>query len=417
MTDTQPTNRGHRLRRMVGRDPREAGRASTPLELLFDLAFVVAFGQAADQLAHLVAAGHVAPGLGAFVFAMFSVCWAWINFSWFASAFDTDDWFFRVATMVQMVGVVVLALGIPAMFASVDHGDHLDNAVMVAGYVVMRVAVIALWVRVAVQDPDRRGAALTYAGFVAAAQVGWVALAVARPPFGAVLLVALALFVVELTGPAVAEVRFGGTPWNAHHIAERYGLLVIIALGEVLLGTVTSVAALVESEGWSGEAILVVVAGVGLTFGLWWSYFIMPSGEILARYRRRGVPWGYAHIFLYASIAAIGAGLRVAADVIEGHAEIGVVGAVVAIAAPVLVFTIAVFLLYTYMLQQGDPFHVGLFLGTGVVLVTAVVVAGLGAPLGVCIILITLSPLVIVVGYEWIGHRHLAVALARVLAD
>jgi hypothetical protein len=46
-----------------------------------------------------------------------------------------------------------------------------------------------------------------------------------------------------------------------------------------------------------------------------------------------------------------------------------------------------------------------------------VVVAGLGAPLGVCIILITLSPLVIVVGYEWIGHRHLAVALARVLAD
>src|ERR1700712_4215053 len=160
MTDASPTSRSHRLRRMVGRDPREPGRASTPLELLFDLAFVVAFGQAADQLAHLVAAGHIAPALGAFAFAMFSVCWAWINFSWFASAFDTDDWFFRVATMVQMVGVVVLALGIPAMFASVDHGDHLDNGVMVAGYVIMRVAVIALWVRVAVQNPERRGVAL-----------------------------------------------------------------------------------------------------------------------------------------------------------------------------------------------------------------------------------------------------------------
>jgi low temperature requirement protein LtrA len=417
MTDASPTSLSHRLRRMVGRDPREAGRASTPLELLFDLAFVVAFGQAADQLAHLVAAGHVAPGLGAFVFAMFSVCWAWINFSWFASAFDTDDWFFRVATMVQMVGVVVLALGIPAMFASVDHGDHLDNGVMVAGYVVMRVAVIALWVRVAVQDPERRGVALTYAGFVALAQVGWVALAVARPPFGAVLLVALALFVLELAGPAVAEKRFGGTPWNAHHIAERYGLLVIIALGEVLLGTVTSVAALVESEGWSAEAILVVVAGVGLTFGLWWSYFIAPSAEILGRYRQRAVIWGYGHIVVYASIAAIGAGLRVAADVIEGGAEIGVVGAVLAIAAPVLVFTVALFLLYTYLLQQGDPFHIGLFLGTVAVLVAAVVAARLGAPLGVCMILITLSPLVIVVGYEWVGHRHSAIALAKALAD
>src|SRR6195952_1370774 len=92
----------HRLARMTGRDPGQAHRAATPLELLFDLAFVVAFGQAADQMAHLVAGGHIAPGLGAFVFAMFSVCWAWINFSWFASAFDTDDWFFRVATMVQM---------------------------------------------------------------------------------------------------------------------------------------------------------------------------------------------------------------------------------------------------------------------------------------------------------------------------
>jgi low temperature requirement protein LtrA len=402
---------------MVGRDPHEAGRASTPLELLFDLAFVIAFGQAADQLAHLVAAGHVAPGVGGFLFAMFSVCWAWINFSWFASAFDTDDWFFRVATMVQMVGVVVLALGIPAMFASIDHGQHLDNRVMVAGYIVMRVAVIALWVRVAVQDPERRRAALIYSGFVAAAQVGWVALAVARPTFGPVLLVALALFLVELTGPAITELRLGGVPWNPHHIAERYGLLVIIALGEVLLGTVTSVAALVKAEGWSAEAILVVVAGVGLTFGLWWSYFIMPTGEILARYRRRAVLWGYGHIVIYASIAAIGAGLRVAADVVQGLAEIGTVGAVVAIATPVLVFAIAIFAIYTYLLQQFDPFHVGLFVGTVAVLVAAVVVATLGASLGVCIILITLSPLVIVVGYETLGHRHAAVALARALSD
>ena len=95
----------NRLIRMSGRNPGETHRSATPLELLFDLAFVVAFGQAADQLAHAIAEDHLAVGLGGFAFAMFAICWAWINFSWFASAFDTDDWFYRITTFVQMIGV------------------------------------------------------------------------------------------------------------------------------------------------------------------------------------------------------------------------------------------------------------------------------------------------------------------------
>jgi low temperature requirement protein LtrA len=98
---------------MSGRDPDEQHRAATPLELLYDLTFVVAFGVASEQLAHLLAEGHYAAGLTAFVLAVFAICWAWINFSWFASAYDTDDWVFRLATMVQMVGVIILALGLP----------------------------------------------------------------------------------------------------------------------------------------------------------------------------------------------------------------------------------------------------------------------------------------------------------------
>lgn len=124
---------------MRGRDPHEQGRASTPLELLFDLTFAIAFARAAEHLAEMVAAGHVAAGLAGFSFAMFATCWAWINFSWFASAYDTDDWAFRLTTMLQMVGVMILALGLPRMFASIDAGTRLDNGIMVAGYVVMRV--------------------------------------------------------------------------------------------------------------------------------------------------------------------------------------------------------------------------------------------------------------------------------------
>ena len=95
---------------MTGRDPDEAHRSSTPLELLFDLMFVVAFSQAGSQTAHLLELGHWGPAIGGFAFAVFAIWWAWLNYSWLASAYDNDDVFFRVATMVEMLGVLVLAL-------------------------------------------------------------------------------------------------------------------------------------------------------------------------------------------------------------------------------------------------------------------------------------------------------------------
>jgi hypothetical protein len=147
--------RSHRRSPMAGRDPSEPHRSATPLELLFDLTFVIAFGAAANELAHLLAEGHIGTGLLGFSFAAFGIAWAWINFSWFASAYDTDDWIFRLATMVQMLGVLIFALGLPDMFASLYEGDTVDNRVMVAGYIVMRVALVFQWLRAARQDPGR----------------------------------------------------------------------------------------------------------------------------------------------------------------------------------------------------------------------------------------------------------------------
>lgn len=172
MTPAAGLPRGNPLRRMQGRDPHEMHRAATPLELLFDLTFVIAFGVAASQFAHLLAEDHLAGGLAAFCFATFAISWAWINFSWFASAYDTDDWVYRLTTMVQMVGVVILALGIPQMYASIEHGEHLDTTLVVAGYVVMRVALVGQWLRAGAQDPGRRAACRTYAIAVAVAQLG-----------------------------------------------------------------------------------------------------------------------------------------------------------------------------------------------------------------------------------------------------
>lgn len=403
------------LIRMTGRDPEQPNRGATPLELLFDLAFVVAFGQASDQLAHAISDDHAAVGLFGFAFAMFATCWAWINFSWFASAFDTDDWFYRVTTLVQMVGVVVLALGIPPLFDSLASGDRLDNGVIVAGYVIMRVAMVAQWLRVAKQDPKHRRTALTYVKFILIAQVGWVVLAVLDVNVGIFVALSVILFAIELSGPIVAERKAGGTPWHAHHLAERYGLLAIIALGEVVFGTVASVAALVDHQGWTLQAGLVVFAGIGIAFGLWWTYFIAPSGAILARHRGRSFVWGYGHILLYASIAAVGAGLHVVAYVVEGDSQIGVTGAVVSIAVPVVAFALISLALYAYLVRQWDALHIALVAGTVVLLVVAVVLAVAGAPIGVCLVIVTLSPAVIVVGYETLGYRHQTDVLQRVL--
>jgi low temperature requirement protein LtrA len=407
--------RQHRMRRMTGRDPDEPHRGATPLELLFDLTFVAAFAQAGDQAAHLLAEGHFAHAAVAFGFVAFAVCWAWVNFSWFASAFDTDDWFFRVTTMVQMVGVLVLALGTPPIFDSIDHGEPLDNGVVVAGYIVMRVAMLALWLRAAMQAPRHRRFALVFAASIAVAQLGWTAVLFLDLPLGRLLPILIVLYAIELGGPVVAARAGRFPPWHAHHIAERYGLLVIITLGEIVLGAIAAVAAVVERVGWSMEAVLVAVAGTGLAFGIWWTYFVVPAGEVLKRHRRRAWVWGYGGIVIFASVAAMGAGLHVAAYVVEGEASIGVVDAVLTIAVPVLVTVVAYFAIYSYLVGEVDPFHLLLFVGTAAALAAAVLLAALGVGLGVCLIVVMLAPAVIVVGYETVGHRHMAGVLERVM--
>ncbi|SDC95228.1 low temperature requirement protein A [Glycomyces harbinensis] len=416
MSTTAPETRDHRFRRMTGRDPEESHRAATPLELLFDLTLVVAFSQAGTQTAHLLELGHYLPAIGAFSFSVFAICWAWINYSWQASAFDNDDVFFRVATMVQMMGVLVIALGLPPMFHSIDEGVHVDNSVVVAGYVIMRIATIALWLRIARHDPPRRRCALAYAGLIAVAQIGWIIQIFADPPLAVTAVVVVVLGVFEMLVPVIAERLGGRTPWHPHHIAERYGLLVIITLGEVVLGTILAVSAVVEEQGWSTEAVLVAFGGTALAFGLWWVYFMMPSAEVLARHRERGFVWGYGHLIVFGSLAATGAGLHVAAYVIAHTAHIGATAAILTVVIPVAVFTTALFTLYSLLLRQWDPLHLLLFAGAMAALAASALAVAAGATVGVGIAIAACSPLIVIVGYETVGHRHQSAALERALA-
>lgn len=404
----------HSTTPLSGRSPSEAHRSSTPLELLYDLTIVVAFGFASDELAHYLAEGRYITGIFGFIIVLFAVSWAWLNYSWLASAYDTDDWQFRLATMTQMVGVTALALGIEPVFASIDDGGAFDGVVLVAGYVVMRIAMIFLWWRVFRDDPARRPAARSYIATLITAQFAWVVFAVLELSIAAALIGFAVLAAVEMIGPAIAE-RAAQTPWHPHHIAERYGLLLIITLGEGIIGTVAAINTLVHSDhGWTVTAALLAFTGVGLTFACWWAYFAMPWGAMLERRRNPAAAFtfGYGHLVMFGAITAIGAGLHVAAYALEDKGEISDVTVVSAVAIPLALFLATLYALFSIVLRTRDRFHLLLLALTAAVLLAAPLLSAAGLATEVCLLILLFAPAVSLVGYETIGHRHVHDALA-----
>ena len=324
------------------RSPDEEHRAATPLELFFDLCFVVAVAQAADGLHHALADDHVSEGLVGYAGSFFAIWWAWMNFTWFASAYDNDDALYRVATLVQIAGALMIAAGIPRAFNEGDFG------VVTLGYVVMRIALVAQWLRAARSDPSGRRTAIRYASGVTACQAGWV-LRLFLPADWAVLTFLL-LVVAELAVPVWAE-RQAGTSWHPGHIAERYGLFTLIVLGEAVLAASIAIQSALD-EGRAGDLWTLVVGGLLIVASMWWIYFTKPAQPLLERNRIAFV-WGYGHLVIFASAAAVGAGLAVAVDQVTGHAHISAVAAGAAVGVPVALFLTTVWAL------QIRPHHAG----------------------------------------------------------
>ncbi|MFI9384897.1 low temperature requirement protein A [Kutzneria sp. NPDC052558] len=309
-------------RRMAPRAMHEVHRVSTPLELFFDLCFVVAVSQAAAQLHHALAGDHVGVGVLHYVMIFFAIWWAWMNFSWFASAYDTDDGVYRVTTLVQITGVLILAAGVPRAFDG-------DWRIGIAGYVVMRLALVSQWLRAARSDPERRRTARRYAAGIAAVQVGWVL----WPLLPVWVFVPLGL--VEVLIPVWAE-RTAMTTWHPHHITERYSLFTLIVLGESVLAATTATQAALDSGTAIGELLALAASGLVIVFGMWWLYFDRPAQYLLTSLRT-SITWGYSHYVVFASAAAVGAGLE---EAVAAHDHIGW-----AVALPVAVYVLSVWAL------------------------------------------------------------------------
>lgn len=295
---------------------------------------------------------HLADGIISFAMVFFAIWWVWLNFTWFGSAYDNDDLIHRLLTLLQIAGSLILAAGVARMFDG-------DFNLSVTGYVVMRIALVAHWLRVGAHDPARRTTSHRYALGIVLVQAGWVTILFVPP--GWQMTWFLILVAAEFAVPVLAE-RSGMTPWHPHHIAERYGLFFIIVLGESVLAATIAIQEALDDRKAESAVMFVVTGGMLIVFCIWWLYFSRDAGDALARihgrYSAEMFLFGFGHYFVYAAGAAIGAGLAARVDFWTNHGEASVLATAAMITGPVALLLVSMWGVAVRMHDPGPSTYV-----------------------------------------------------------
>lgn len=320
---------------LAARDPGESHRTAGPLELFFDLVFVVAVALASQNLHHFQSDDHFSTGIVRYLMVFFAIWWAWMNFTWFASAYDSDDWLYRLLTLVQMAGALVIAAGVPEVM------NRNRFVIVIIGYVIMRLAVVVQWLRAAVGDPPRRSTALTIAAGIVIVQAWWLLNLVVPEQWRVV------VFVIgvcaELALPAIAE-RRAITPWHPGHITERFGLFTMIVLGESVLASSNSIIEGIDVGEQTVALVRLAISAFVIVAGMWWIYFAYPQRGQFSSIRTT-FRWAYSHYLIFAAAAAVSAGIEVAVDYDTDHTNLSAARAAATLCVPVAVFILAVWFL------------------------------------------------------------------------
>lgn len=289
------------------RNINEENRTATPLELFYDLIFVVAIAHVASAFHHDYANNHISHGVISFIMVFLAIWWAWNQYAWFASSFDNNSVRFRLATLWQMIGALVLAAG-------VDNAFNSDFTIVIIGYVIIRSSAIWLWFRVALDNPKLKTTGRRYAVGILLCQAAWLT----QNFFEFSYFIFATLWLAEFMVPYYAE-SHTQTHFHSEHIEERFGLLTIIVLGESVLASTNSFISLIEH--FSYDVLLVSIGCLFTLFGIWWLYF-NNSVEHKLRNKNIAFQWGYGHYIIFGSAAAIGALVSVNIDVLTHHASI-----------------------------------------------------------------------------------------------
>jgi low temperature requirement protein LtrA len=285
------------------------GERVTPLELFFDLVFVLAITQCTALMAHHPTWSGLVQGL--LVLGM--LWWAWTGYSWLTSVLDPEEGAVRLVMFGAMAALLLVSLCVPEAFGSLALAFALI-------YGAVRAAHIALFVLASPEDDGLRHSVLGLAASTAVA----VALLAAASLFDGLAqgaLWALALL-LDMGGPYF----FGAEGWKLvpEHFAERHGLIVIIALGESIVAI--GVGAAHELSLGIGTA---AVLGVALTAAMWWIYFdvvAIVSGRRLAEAEPGRVQnemardsYSYLHLLMVAGIVLVALGLKTTIGHVDEH--------------------------------------------------------------------------------------------------
>jgi low temperature requirement protein LtrA len=279
-------------------------RRASALELFFDLVFVVAVAELTDTLL------HEPTGLGLLHYcALFlPIWWAWVGYTFFADRFDNDDLVHRTVMLAAMLAVSSLAEAVPDAFAS-----PAGSIRFAVSYVAVRVLLLVQYARVHACIPVARPLTGRYlVGFGAGAAIWLASVFVPEPARYACWAAGL---VVELATPMASASAIKRVPFHTSHIPERFGLFVLIVLGE----SVTLDALGIASDRLDLMATLIIIAGFLIAAGLWWLYFDCVDPSPMRRWRWTGQAYVYGHAVVFAAIPASGAGVLLASRMAAGY--------------------------------------------------------------------------------------------------
>jgi low temperature requirement protein LtrA len=273
----------------------------TPLELFFDLVFVLALTQCTTLIADTPTWGGMLRG----VLVLGMLWWSWTGYAWLTSVLDPEEGAVRLAIFAAMASFLVAALCVPHAFGS-------EALLFACAYAVVRAAHIVLFMLASREDPALRRSVLTLAVSTA---VGAGLLFAAAAASGEL---RVALWGVALLLDTGGPLLFGQEGWKLvpGHFAERHGLIVIIALGESIVAIGVGARASIDAGIVAASALGMVVAAA-----LWWVYFDVTA--IVARRRLARARTGreqnniardsysYLHFPMIAGIALVAVGLTV----------------------------------------------------------------------------------------------------------
>ncbi len=271
---------------------RHTDRAVGWLELFYDLVYVATL----IQIGNFLSDNLTLPGFGQFLVMIFVIWWAWTGETFYQNRFVVDDIWHRLLVFIQIFGVAAIGLSVSKAF-----GDLYVQFTL--GYVLVRFVLILMYIRSYSAHPESKSFSVQYMiGFAGGIAI-WL---------GSLLLPAEYHWVGWLVAIAFEIVFFGNSKmiqqllkWgaDAHHMVERFGIFIIIVLGEAF------VKVLDDAQGavLGGEQVLFSVSGLGILCALWWLYFSDTAGKLYdLSSNLKPLAWSYGHLFLVAALVSFG---------------------------------------------------------------------------------------------------------------